>query len=155
MISNCEITLASPTDAIGIAALSRDTVERGLHWSWTAQRVRRSLRDATTNVIVARHGSSLLGFAIMKYGEEEAHLLLLAVHEAWRRQGVGATLLAWLEGTTHAAGIGLIRLETRARNTSARAFYGTHGFTETGRKKGYYQGVEDAVRMAKSLRFRA
>lgn len=152
MIAHCEITLALLTDAIKIAALSRDAIEHGLQWSWTAQRVRRNLRDAATNVIVARHGSTLSGFAIMKYSEQEAHLLLLAVHSAWRRQGVGTALLAWLERTTRVAGIDLIKLETRARNSAAHTFYGLHGFTETGRQEGYYQGVEDAVRMAKSFR---
>ena len=155
MLANCEVTLAVPADAIEIAALSRDAIEHGLGWSWTARRVTRSLHDASTNVAVARRSGALLGFAIMKYGDEEAHLLLLAVHAARRRQGVGAALLAWLEATARVAGIGLIRLETRAHNTAARSFYGVHGFSETGLHEGYYQGVEDAMRMAKCLRQRA
>jgi ribosomal-protein-alanine N-acetyltransferase len=152
MISNCEVTLALPADAVVIAELSRDAIEHGLGWSWTPRRVLRSLRDASTNVAVARRDGALLGFAIMKYGDEDAHLMLLAVRAAQRRQGVGKALLAWLEATARVAGMALIRLETRANNEAARLFYGIHGFSETGLHEGYYQGVEDAMRMAKRLR---
>ena len=152
MISNCEVTLALPADAVVIAELSRDAIEHGLGWSWTPRRVLRSLRDASTNVAVARRDGALLGFAIMKYGDEDVHLMLLAVRAAQRRQGVGKALLAWLETTARVAGMALIRLETRANNGAARSFYGVHGFSETGLHEGYYQGVEDAMRMAKRLR---
>ncbi|HJW11084.1 MAG TPA: GNAT family N-acetyltransferase, partial [Albitalea sp.] len=112
-------------------------------------------RDASTNVAVARRDGALLGFAIMQYGDEDAHLLLLAVRAAQRRQGVGKALLAWLETTARVAGIALIRLETRASNMGGRLFYSVHGFSETGLHEGYYQGVEDAMRMAKRLRERS
>jgi len=152
MISHYEVSIAVPADAPRIAELSRDAIEEGLGWSWTPHRVARSVRDRTTNVVVARSGSSFAGFAIMKYGEDEAHLLLLAVHSAHRRRGVGTTMLAWLEATLRAAGIAMIRLEARARNTAALAFYRKHGFNQTGLLEGYYSDREDAVRLERDLR---
>ena len=152
MIDQYDISLAVASDAASISELSRDAIEQGLPWSWTARRVARSIRDRSTNVVVARQARLLLGFGIMKYEEEEAHLLLLAVHAAQRRKGVGSALLAWLEATVSVAGIGIVRLETRARNDEARSFYRHHGFEEVGLHEGYYQGVEDAMRMAKDLR---
>jgi ribosomal protein S18 acetylase RimI-like enzyme len=77
--------------------------------------------------------------------------VLLAVHPAHRRKGVGSALLSWLEATTRVAGMNLIRLEARTQNSEAIAFYHRHGFEELGLRRGYYQGVEDAVRMAKDL----
>ena len=50
------------------------------------------------------------------------------------------------------AGTFLIELELRATNTGARAFYEALGYRETGRVPGYYQRVEDAIRMARDLR---
>jgi ribosomal-protein-alanine N-acetyltransferase len=154
VIDQYDITLAVASDAAAISELSRDAIEQGLPWSWTARRVARSIRDRSTNVVVARQARALAGFAIMKYEEEEAHLLLLAVHASQRRKGVGSALLAWLESTVSVAGIAMVRLETRARNDEARSFYRHHGFEETGLHEGYYQGVEDAMRMAKDLRRR-
>jgi ribosomal-protein-alanine N-acetyltransferase len=151
VITEYEVSLAVPSDARGISVLSRNAIEHGLSWSWTPRRVMYSIADASTNVIVIRQEGSLLGFAIMKYGEEEAHMHLLAVKDAYRRKGVGSALLSWLETTARVAGIGLIRLQARAQNVGARSFYRAHGFKELGLHVGYYQGVEDAVFMSKNL----
>lgn len=152
MILAPPIRLACERDAVSIAQLSRDAIEQGLGWSWTPRRVRASVLDRATNVAVAHHGSELVGFGIMKYGDEEAHLLLLAVRFARRRRGVGSALLAWLEASARVAGLEAVRLELRQRNGGALAFYERHGFAESGRLAGYYQGVEDAVQMSKPLR---
>ena len=151
MITQYEIALASSSDAMAIAELSRDAIEYGLAWRWTARRVARSVRDSETNVVVAREGGRFLGFAIMKYQEEEAHLLLLAVQAPQRRRGVGSALLDWLEATVRAAGMTTIRLETRAGNGAALAFYEHHGFQAIARQNGYYDGVEDALGLVKDL----
>ena len=152
MIKQHHIALAVASDALPIAQLSRDTIEQGLSWSWTPRRVMRSVKDCATNVVVAREAGRLLGFAILKYADDEAHLLLLAVQPARRREGVGSALLAWLETTVEVAGIASVTLEARADNRAARDFYAAHGFREIGRRDGYYEGVEDAVRMRKQFR---
>jgi ribosomal-protein-alanine N-acetyltransferase len=151
MIAEYEVKLAVPGDALAISELSRDAIEHGLPWNWTPRRIAKSIAASSTNVAVVRQGDSLVGFAIMEYGEEEAHMLLFAVHPAHRRKGAGSKLLSWLEATTRVAGIDLILLEARAQNAGAISFYRKHGFKELGLRKGYYQGVEDAVRMAKDL----
>jgi ribosomal-protein-alanine N-acetyltransferase len=151
MIAEYQVTLAVPGDALPISELSRDAIEHGLPWNWTPRRVAKSIAEISTNVAVVRQGDTLVGFAIMQYGEDEAHMVLLAVHPAHRRKGVASALLSWLEATTRVAGIDLIRLEARAQNASAISFYRKHGFIGLGLRKGYYLGVEDAVRMAKDL----
>ena len=146
-----DIELASSVDAAQIAELSRVTIEQGLPWRWTQERVRICIRDRTTNVVVARQGEHVIGFAIMKYGDDEASLLLFGVDPAHRRQRVGSELLEWLEATARIAGIRTIRLEARQDNRIASAFYRHHGFEEIGVVHGYYQGLEDAVRYLKRL----
>ena len=146
------IRLAASDDAADIAQLSRHAIEQGLAWSWTPRRVTHCLQDPATNVIVRRDRAALSGFSIMRYGDDEAHLLLLAVAPALRRRGVGTVLLQWLERTARVAGLRAIRLELRTANDVARAFYRRHGFEETGQMSGYYQGLEDATRMVKPLR---
>lgn len=147
-----EIRLARLRDAPAIAAMSRDHIEAGLGWSWTAARVRRAIGERGTNVIVAAEGSAVRAFAIMKYLEEEAHLLLFAVTPVRRRRGLGRALMAWLDETVRVAGIGSVQLEVRAGNLGARAFYRSLGYAEDELLRGYYRGVEAAVRMRRSLR---
>jgi ribosomal-protein-alanine N-acetyltransferase len=151
MTSRFDIELALSADAAHIAELSRETVEQGLPWRWTRSRVVACIRERNTNVVVARAIDRLVGFAIMKYGDEEASLLLFAVDPAYRRQRVGSDLLEWLELTARTAGLRAIRLEARQDNHTASAFYRHHGYEEIGVVHGYYQGLEDAVRFLKRL----
>jgi ribosomal-protein-alanine N-acetyltransferase len=151
VIAQHAIRLARETDALPIACLSRDCIESGLGWSWRPARVLRSIGDASTNVVVCRDARGLAGFAIMKYGEEEAHLLLLAVEPHRRRRGVGSALIAWLETTARTAGLGVIRLEARCANPAAHAFYRGLGYRRVAVVPGWYRGIEDGVRFAKDL----
>jgi ribosomal-protein-alanine N-acetyltransferase len=146
-----DIRLARAVDASAIAAMSRDFIEQGLGWSWTMQRVARSIRDSQTNVVTAWDAARLAGFGIMKYKDDEAHLLLFAVRDSHRRRGIGSALVGWLERTALVAGIGVILLETRTTNEAARAFYGNLGYREIATVPGYYRGVESGVRLAKDL----
>jgi [ribosomal protein S18]-alanine N-acetyltransferase len=146
-----EIRLATLAEAAAIARMSRDCIEQGLGWSWTETRVERSIRDRSSNVIVARTGGSLLGFGIMRYGMQTAHLLLLAVQPGRRRRGLGTALLRWLEAPAQVAGIERIQVETRADSAGARPFYLQLGYREIARIPGYYQGMEDGLRLEKLL----
>jgi [ribosomal protein S18]-alanine N-acetyltransferase len=146
-----EIGLAAPSEAGAIAQMSRDEIEHGLGWSWTAPRVRRAMQDRSSNVIVAREGSRMVGFAILSYAAEHAHLNLLGVARDRRRRGIARALLAWLETTMRVAGIAAVQVELRATNGSARAFYESLGFELINVTPRYYHGRESALHMVKEL----
>lgn len=145
------IRLATLRDARAIAEMSRDEIEAGLAWTWTPERVRRSIRDRATNVAVAQEGRVIVGFGIMHYGDEKAHLSLLAVSSALREHGVGGHLLDWLEKCARTAGLARVELEARADNLDALAFYGLRGYERYATVHGYYQGRIDAFRLVKTL----
>lgn len=151
MIVNHAIRLARLDDAPLIAAMSRDLVELGLGWSWTAPSIRQCIHSPSTNVAVAPSDHGIAGFAVMKYKDDEAHLMLLAVDPVHRRRGVATALMAWHETAALTAGIGTIYIEARANKADTRAFYRKLGYSEVQVVRGYYRGVEDAVRLAKDL----
>src|SRR5437762_956616 len=140
MIDSLQIRLATVADAETIALESMVEIEHNLHWAWTPRRVRRSIRDPETNVVVAMQDDEMLGFGIMKYKEEVAHLLLFAVREDARRRGLGSALLRWLEEVANAAGITRFKLEARRDNEPALAFYRKHGYVIREDVPGMYQG---------------
>lgn len=142
---------AARSDAPRLAAMSRRLVEAGLESCWTVERIERQRRHPDSVVLTARVAGSIGGFAIMQYGDDAAHLNLLAVEPIHQRQGIGRALVRWLEDTAQVAGTFTIRLEIRASNRIARAFYASLGYRETGWVAGYYQGVEDALRFERSL----
>ncbi|HEY2418068.1 MAG TPA: GNAT family N-acetyltransferase [Steroidobacteraceae bacterium] len=151
MLSLPAIRLATSRDAAMIAEMSRDYIEYGLGWSWTAARVLAAVNDQATNVAVLAEYAALAGFGIMHYGDETAHLALLAVRPNQQQRGIGALLMAWLEKPALVAGIDCIRLEARVDNPNAIGFYRKQGFREAGRIAGYYRGAIDAVRLEKRL----
>lgn len=152
ILADIRFRLATPADAPVIAEMSRRLIETGLGWSWTRQRVAQAIRNPETLVLAAVYGDEIVGFGIMDFGDETAHLSLFAVRESLRRQGVGLRMFEWLKRSALTAGIALIRLELRAGNLGAQAFYRALGFIETGRVSGYYRGRENALRMALGLR---
>jgi len=149
--SDLSLRLARPVEARDIACLSRDLIERGLPWRWTPPRVAASIRAPNVNVLVAYARENLVGFALMRYGDNDAHLDLLAVVPSYRLLGVGRRLLEWLEKCAVVAGIDKVTLEVRAANKGAQLFYQHMGYRIVTRIHGYYQGIEDALRMERIL----
>jgi len=143
--------LARALDAREIAEMSRDLIEQGLTWSWTPARVQHFICGAESSVIVARRERRIAAFAIMHFGDEVAHLNLLAVAPLHRRQGLGRQLMDWLTATAIEAGVFRINLELRTHNDAARLFYERLGFDQLGIVQGYYQGREAALRMSRRL----
>lgn len=143
---------AEARDAEAIAAMSRDLIEHGLAWTYRAERVAGYLRHPEAVVLAARQRGTLAGFAIMNFGDERAHLALLAVQPACRRRGVALSMLAWLGESAKVAGMASIHVELRAANHAAHALYRRAGFAESMRVRGYYGGRETAVRMLRILR---
>lgn len=131
--------------------MSRLHVEHGLRWRWTPARVRKQIDNPETMVLVASRGGDIAGFAIMKFGDLDAHLFLLAVTPGCRRMGIGRALLEWLEKSCRTAGIQNVRLEVRWKNRQAQRFYINNGFRMLGQVAGYYERKEAAVLMGKSL----
>jgi ribosomal-protein-alanine N-acetyltransferase len=160
------LALADAADAREIAEMSRDLIEQGLTWSWTPARVQHFITGTESSVVVARRdrrgdarrvaaprvaAPRIAAFAIMHFGDEVAHLNLLAVAPEHRRQGLGRQLMDWLTTTAIEAGVFRINLELRTQNGPARAFYENLGFDELGVVQGYYQGREAALRMSRRL----
>ncbi len=154
------IRIAEPGDAPAIAAMSRDFIESGLGWRYDPPHILRAMRRRESVVLaasgrppsVARERPPLAGFAIMDFGDERAHLVLLAVQPTQRRCGIGRRLVEWLMESALVAGMASVHLELRADNEAARRFYRTLGFSETVLMPRYYDGREAAMRMIRVLR---
>jgi ribosomal protein S18 acetylase RimI-like enzyme len=146
------IRLAEPRDSQRIALMSRDLIESGLGWRYDAPRIARGIADRDTVALVACDRHLVVGFAMMQFGDERAHLALLAVRPLYRRRGIARRLVEWLVESARTAGIATIHLELRASNDAAKRFYHVLEFSETVLVPGYYLGKEAALRMLRVLR---
>lgn len=131
--------------------MSRLHIEHGLNWRWTPAKVRRQIRDDDTMVLIASKGGAIGGFAIMRFGEDQAHLFLLAVRPEYRRAGIGRSMMEWLEKSCRTAGIQSVRLEVRASNRLALRFYRKLGYRHIACVSGYYDRREAAIIMMRLL----
>lgn len=138
-----------------LAALSRDQIERGLTWTYTATALSHARRRGDHELVVARIDTRPVGFGLMHLGPDSAHLVLLVVDLPFRRKGVASALMEWLEVMARTAGVFDIDLEVRASNIEAAAFYRQRGYVAVAQLHGYYGGFEDAIRMRADLRVRA
>jgi [ribosomal protein S18]-alanine N-acetyltransferase len=147
-----ELGFAFPAEAERLAVLARDLIETGLGWGYRPQRIMELIRDIDTVTLVARERKRAVGFAVMRFGDERAHLILLAVLPAYQRRGIGRRMIEWLVESALVAGMASIHVELRASNRAAYALYRSVGFSETLRVPGYYRGRETALRMLRMLR---
>lgn len=150
-MTDYQIGPATETEAWRIANMSRALIEEGLTWRWRPTAVARLIGREDTEVVAARVDGLIVGFAVMQFFDDEAHLVLFAVSRLHRKKGVGRRLLEWLEAMAETAMIATIHLEVRKKNRGARAFYRALGYREVALIRGYYEGREDAVRMERTL----
>ncbi len=96
----------------------------------------------------------LAGVLLGRVMADEAEVLALAVREDLRRKGLARLLLRHWTATLPAR---LVHLEVSAENVAAIALYRGIGFTDTGRRPGYYLAGSrriDALVMSCSLPLR-
>src|ERR1051325_10838785 len=134
----------------------RDDVAR-LHRGGPGMEIRRGARRAgDPRPPDPRACAAATGYAIMEFGDERAHLVLLAVRPSHRRLGIGQRLHEWLVESARVAGMASIHLELRSNNDAARRFYRAMSFYETVLVPGYYRSgegrKEGALRMLRVLR---
>ena len=95
------------------------------------------------------------GFLLGRAVAGEAELLTLAVAPESRRLGLGARLVARFLYQARLRGATRAFLEVSAENPAAIALYESAGFTEAGRRRGYYATPEgrriDAIVLARDL----
>jgi ribosomal-protein-alanine N-acetyltransferase len=94
---------------------------------------------------------SLAGYFLVMYAVDEAHLLDVAVCAARQGSGIGCFLLDRIAARSRAMRMASILLEVRPSNERALHVYRSYGYTEIGRRKGYYPAGpgkrEDAIVM--------
>lgn len=92
------------------------------------------------------------GFLIAVSLGEEWEIENLVVALEHRRRGIGSQLLRQLLRDLRAAGAQAAVLEVRESNLAARRLYEKYGFSQEGRRPGYYQDPgEDALLLRREL----
>jgi ribosomal-protein-alanine N-acetyltransferase len=98
--------------------------------------------------LVMEVDGKVVGYGGMWVIKDEAHIVNLAIHPQYRRQGLGQKLMKVLFEKAEKRGVQRITLEVRASNIVAQNFYKKLGFQEIAIRKKYYRDTkEDAIVM--------
>ena len=117
---------------------------------WSEKSVAGELDNPLALWLVAMEGDRLAGYVGSQTVMDETDMMNLAVATQFRRQGVGEALVNALTASLKELGSRCLTLEVRDSNEAARALYGKLGFTEIGRRRGYYRDPrEDALILRK------
>lgn len=101
---------------------------------------------------VALLKDNLVGYICANLIVNEGHILNLATHPEFRRQGIGTRLMKEVLKELKDKGCKFVYLEVRLSSFGARKFYEKLGFKVVGIRRDYYQcPVEDAALMMLSL----
>ena len=150
-LSDITLEIGADRDIPIVAEMSRDLIEYGLPWSWTSTRIMRCMQSRESIFLIATNKDLIAGFALMELRDEYAHLNLFAVAPGFRRIGLGARMLSWLEVSARTSGVFDIFLEVRADNSDARTFYRKMGYRTVAWLPSYYQKRFNGVRMVHNM----
>jgi [ribosomal protein S18]-alanine N-acetyltransferase len=137
-------------DLIRIAALEAEAYP----FPWTLKNFADSIESGYD--FWALEGSSeILAYALVMWLPDEAHLLNITVRPQRQAKGLGRQFLSWLLKDAQLRGALSMLLEVRPTNPRAMALYGSMGFSQIARRKGYYpswnNSREDALVLSKPL----
>jgi ribosomal protein S18 acetylase RimI-like enzyme len=96
----------------------------------TAETVREKLK--TARGVLACAAGEVLGSVFFEPAEGHIYLFRLAVHPAYRRRGVGRSLIEYVEKQARALGLPRVRLGVRVALTGQRAYYERLGYRQVG-----------------------
>ena len=91
-----------------------------------------------TSACLLSEGGSPKAFVLFRRVNDEAEILTLAVHPAFRRKGLGQRILVYVLDHLRGQGVQDLYLEVRQGNEAARRLYLKMGFEVRGNRKGYY-----------------
>ncbi|MBU1240283.1 ribosomal protein S18-alanine N-acetyltransferase [Myxococcota bacterium] len=95
--------------------------------------------------VVSLTDHKVMAYIVFWLLEDEVHILNLAVHPAFRREGLANSLLTYLVDVSQKAMCRLVFLEVRPSNLAALRLYESFGFVKVGIRPNYYTDTsEDA-----------
>jgi ribosomal-protein-alanine N-acetyltransferase len=141
------MTKADIDEVLGIERLSFPS-------PWSKQLFLNELANPDSHIILAKDDTGItLGFVCFWIVVDEVHILNIAVHPSFRRQGIARRLLTFVLEFSKKKGCSYFALEVRSGNQAAIELYKGFGFKTAGIRKGYYSDTgEDAILMELDLK---
>ncbi len=93
--------------------------------------------------VVSKLGTHIIGYGGFWLVVDEAHLVNIAIHPDFRRQGIGTQIMRYLLNLAKELGAKRATLEVRESNLIAQNFYAKFGFIPCALRKKYYPDTQE------------
>jgi len=134
-------------DAAAIAAVHAASFQRG----WGEDEIARLMLDRAVVTHRVMAGRTLIGFILSRMAADEAEILSVAIAPSWRGRGLARPLLDLHLRRLAGLGVRAVFLEVDEGNAPARRLYRRAGFSEAGRRQGYYGSGASALILRRDL----
>lgn len=118
---------------------------------WSEEMLTASFLDENFFGFVAKSEGRLIGYIGVSSVFETADLLLIAVEENYRKEGVGRRLIERAIEAAKVKNAERMMLEVYENNTAAKSLYLSAGFKQIAVRKDYYGAGKNALIMEKVL----
>lgn len=118
---------------------------------WNEKILKDEFYNENSEYFVICEDEIVCGFAGLWFNIDEAHIMNIAVRKDFRKKGIGSELLSFLIDEAKSKKKMCITLEVRDDNIPAIELYKKFNFDILGRRKKYYNNVNDAIIMTKSF----
>ena len=117
---------------------------------WSLSAFEYELKNPLSLWLVAAEGSEILGYVGSQTVLDASDMMNVAVAPAYRRRGIAEKLIVSLIAMLKQTDSRSLTLEVRCSNTPAVTLYEKLGFSQVGRRPGYYRNPrEDALILRK------
>ena len=132
--------------------LIASTLETDFDNFWNYNVFKSELENNNSKYLVAKIDNKVVGFAGFIQVLDEADISNIVVNKNFRNQKIGTFLLESLLDLASSLNIKTINLEVRESNITAINLYKKFGFEICGMRKNYYNNIENAILMKKTLK---
>lgn len=129
----------------------KDNFQKDFDEFWTASILKSELENNNSKYIVALENEEIVGFAGIIILPDDTEITNIVTKKTKRKKGIGKLLLDKLINMTIEEKKAIISLEVNEKNTIAINLYKKFGFEEVGKRKKYYNGIDDAIIMTKKI----
>jgi [ribosomal protein S18]-alanine N-acetyltransferase len=129
-------------DVEAVLAISAESGEAA---NWSRESYEKLAIEEGASAFVVEVDGKVSGFLVGRRVEDQAEVLNMAVRADHRYKAEGSALLSAALEELGWRGAKNVYLEVRESNTSAISFYKKHGFSRSGRRKGYYRAPDEAA----------
>lgn len=143
-------------DISAVMKIMDDAFDPRFGEAWTAAQCLSTLVLPDCQLLLAKEGDAVCGFAMSRWVLDHEELLMIGVAPQLQGQNIGKLLLSETIARAHQAGRTKLFLEVRDGN-NAQGFYLKSGFLPLGRRKNYYKNANeispDAITMGLDLQY--